>query len=343
MALPAVEGYQITSATSMTPDGRTVVGTAISYHARDIAFSWNNGQFRHIDQRPGSSTGASKISGDGSTIVGRDGGGFTERTSAVLWRNGGAAQYLEGQSAADQSIAVAVSVDGSTVAGYTWTDDEFYSPFIYREETGVEYLPLPEGRSGEPVGLSQDGSKVFGLLGSGNALYTWDRDHGTRLHTTFSTPIGLTPDSRFVYGGNAATLLGRDKPARWSEDGGVDYLPMLPGDTSGYVSASNYDGSMLAGISYSGVSPQRAFFWSAATGTVELSSWLSSRGANLDGFWLNRPAAMSWDGTVIVGNGTYLGKSRPWLATVPEPSTVLALALPTIYLCARRRSLRPPG
>ena len=332
-----------TRATGIQADGSTVVGTAYNLHFADIALRWQGGNASRVDNRPSSFTGANMISGDGSTIVGRDIGGFREGTSAVGWRNG-VAHYLSGQWDQGASDATHVSYDGSVIAGTTRVlgpdfdiFQDSYSPFLWREGFGARYVDLAADESASTIGLSSDGLKLFYGLHNQNRIFAWTEDRGPQFLTTFNNCFGITPTGETLFGGHGEPF-GPSRPARWTAAHGFDFLPMLPGHLWGDVHASNADGSIMLGLSFGPDYRQKIFYWSALTGTVEFETFLRQKGAALGGFVLTRPKAMSWDGNVIVGDGTYLGVTQPWLVSVPEPCSLLVVFSALAYLGLRRAS-----
>ena len=91
-------------------------------------------------------------------------------------------------------------------------------------------------------------------------------------------------------------------------------LPPLPGDTEARVTAVSGDGSTAVGVS--GSSPnERAFYWTEATGVVELP------GANAFAWEVN------YDGSVIVGTSL----------NPPDPRLPFEVAVPLRTICNESR------
>jgi hypothetical protein len=82
------------------------------------------------------------------------------------------------------------------------------------------------------------------------------------------------------------------------------------------------DGSMIVGTSNSSQG-QRAVMWTAATGVVDLNSYLPTFGVDLTGWTLTYARAVSGNGRSITGEGQFNGQSRAWLVT-GLPSTCRA-------------------
>ena len=87
----------------------------------------------------------------------------------------------------------------------------------------------------------------------------------------------------------------------------------------------------------------RAVMWTSTLGSVDLNSYLPTLGVNLTGWNLTGATGISYDGSVILGDGTFNGVEATWIVSgvsIPEPSTVLLLALGGIaIIAAPRRTL----
>lgn len=59
----------------------------------------------------------------------------------------------------------------------------------------------------------------------------------------------------------------------------------------------------------------------------DLNTYLPSLGVDLTGWVLTCANGLSYDGSVIVGEGTFYGEPRGWVAVVPEPSSHLLLSV----------------
>jgi probable HAF family extracellular repeat protein len=157
---------------------------------------------------------------------------------------------------------------------------------------------LPNGIESEANRVSADGSVIVGQSGT------------------------LPPGSITV----------RQEAFRWTQSDGMVALRDLPGQRlfsqAFDVSA---DGSVIVGAAdlfEGGTTVNRAFYWTPANGMLSLRDALISAGvANLDGWTLNVARGVSYDGLTIVGTGIHNGVSEAWVATIPEPSTLVLGAL----------------
>ena len=102
------------------------------------------------------------------------------------------------------------------------------------------------------------------------------------------------------------------------------------------------DGSVVVGEGESASRGVEAVIWDASNGVRSLSTVLTTGyGFDLTGWTLNRARAVSDDGNVIVGEGINpAGQIEGWIATIPEPSSLLLLSLlglSAITISRRRR------
>jgi hypothetical protein len=78
---------------------------------------------------------------------------------------------------------------------------------------------------------------------------------------------------------------------------------------------------------------------------VNLKDLLISNGATgLDGWLLTEATGVSYDGQTVVGTGIHNGVTQAFVATVPEPSTIIlaiivAAVLLVFYVLRARRML----
>jgi uncharacterized membrane protein len=120
---------------------------------------------------------------------------------------------------------------------------------------------------------------------------------------------------------------------RWTEATGMVSLGDLLG---GRVRSTAYDvsadGSVIVGsgeiLGEADESVPAAFYWTAENGMLNLRDLLVAGGATgLDGWTLTEARGVSYDGLTIVGTGVHNGVTEAWVATIPEPDTILLAAL----------------
>jgi probable HAF family extracellular repeat protein len=275
---------------AVSADGMVVVGKG--HTGVNIAFRWTpSGGLAALPELPGGGQGGAEATGasaDGSVIVGTDAAG--NGTEAFRWVAG---QGIEGlgdlPGGTFHSQAKAVSADGRVVVGYSHAS-EGYRGFRWEVGLGMTDLgTIPGGTSSSAWGVTADGAVVVGRSGdsSGQQAFRW---------TAATGMIGLGD-----FGGG--TLFSE-------------------------AMAASADGSIIVGRGTTGTG-QEAFIWDAPHGMRRLTDVLvNDYGLDLSGWTLTSARAISPDGLTIVGSGTNpVGNSEAWIAHLPEPSTLLALAL----------------
>jgi probable HAF family extracellular repeat protein len=157
------------------------------------------------------------------------------------------------------SDATGISADGTTVTG------RYYTPYLWRESTGIQSIPLPTGYELFSVNdISGDGTTIVG--GGANGT-------GTNRHY---------------------------ESFRWRQDTGFQLLGRLPTNRNTYPSygeSASFDGSVVVGTTDS-VEGRRAFRWTEATGLTNLGT-LGTAGAGNGGF--SEADGVSADGKTTVG------------------------------------------
>lgn len=99
------------------------------------------------------------------------------------------------------------------------------------------------------------------------------------------------------------------------------------------------DGSVVVGRGHSSLGTE-AFYWTASGGMQNLKDMLTTNyGLDLTGWRLSDAAGVSADGLTFVGGGINpQGYSEAWIATIPEPSTLLLFGFGGLALLRRRRA-----
>jgi probable HAF family extracellular repeat protein len=197
---------QLSSAWGVSGDGSAVVGLAWLPNGRAEAFLWTDadGMTGLIGGLPTRSSRASKISADGSTIVGWYGSQSFDRRP-TRWLNGGTPDLFLGDVLGE---ATATSSDGSFIVGGAIPSDGFvrealiYSdpsrwtrlgvldptdPFSQSFANGVSDAGVVVGWSGDPVGL-----------GSPQTGFVWTADDGMLSGNDYLAAHGVNVGSNYV-------------------------------------------------------------------------------------------------------------------------------------------------
>jgi len=334
--LGAAEDGSKSIANDISADGTTVVGNG----RWTVATGWKDvGGIAH------------SVSADGSVVVGNrqyemmDPAGWIS-DEAFIWTEGNGTEYLGFLPGDNHSIAHGVSDDGSTVVGecsflghlVSWHREAF----VYTTETGMLQLEHVTDDSffSCAKAVSADGSVIAGYSTPPDSFIgkttRWAGDgvenlmESDRWLLNFSSAEDVSSDGLTIVGYHAG------ESYVWKEGGSMIALGKLPGSYESRAYSVSATGDCVVGASY-GAEDGSAFFWSEDLGMVDLKGLLeSSFHLDLTGWLLTNATGISANGTVMVGNGINpSGVEEAWMATIPEPATIILLALGGLAL--RRR------
>ncbi|MHB1038235.1 MAG: PEP-CTERM sorting domain-containing protein [Pirellulales bacterium] len=314
--LGVLPGGFTSRASAVSGDGTTVVGSSDNRAFRWTAAgglqdlgSMNSGQLGLDYDR----LGANGVSYNGAVVVGAAGASWDGYNLAPFrWTAAGMERLVV---SLPYAFANAVSADGSVAVGYDW----FSGAFRHVYGVGNQDLPAVENTL-YPValGVSGDGSIV---VGHGNYGFAFKYVAGSATAQALTAPAGWS-GSTAAYGisGNGQVIVGTafedgvgDRAVRWTPTG-FEAIPSVPGVGSAIARAASYDGSVVVGESGG------AMIWDAVHGSRDLKQVLENDyGVNLAGWSLSRANSVSYDGTVIAGDGYYIPSSqaRGWVVNLP--------------------------
>jgi probable HAF family extracellular repeat protein len=316
----------------VSADGTVVVGTVTGLpgNANGI-FRWTSAASA-VHTETARSTLA--VSGDGLTVVGSRFLPTSNLDEAFRWipDDGifeGLGDFPGGQL---NSTARDVSADGSVIVGL---GDANGSTTAFRWTEGTGLTPIAGMQVAHSV--TPDGEVIVGRGSSPNPL-RWTAQTGiveldTLPGALSAHPTAISADGNTVVGANHFRVgigFTRAEASRWTGQDVVESLESLPWiDTVAEdVSA---DGSAVVGIGQ--LSGATAFYWSPQSGMVEVQALLASLGVtNLDGWHLQTATGISADGRTIVGTGTLNGLPQAWVATIPEPKSIVLIAVAVTML-----------
>jgi uncharacterized membrane protein len=327
---------------SISDDGSVVVGSVDTFNPEQSegAWVWRRSQgFLYLPYRAGDvAAGAFCVSGDGSRIVGLTDDYYMGTCFAASWSRAGVLTVLgDLPGGDDRAIAHAVSRNGSVVVGTGASDEAGSEAFRIGADgtmTGLGFINN-EGWS-EAYAVNSDGSVVVGMAYDSLIQFSamwWSSEIGM-------INIGRLPDAFGAYAfavsddGNtvAGECLVYDEPRdnifthgfRWTPFGGMQELLPRPdpflGSDAYCISA---DGSLIGGTLVDDLNHTHAMVWDESRGCRLLSTILQEAGLGqaIQGWDLDNVAAMSADGTYILGNGyTPAGYYMPFIVHLPRPA-----------------------
>jgi len=355
--LGILPGSSNSYAQDVSPDGSVVVGWGESVLDDDdcMAFLWTRDS--GIVGIGGSlNTRAWGVSAHGAVVVGDiDGGGveafrWTESTGLIRF------DTLHDGSV-NSKVANGISADGQVIVGtaIVFSVPSHSEAFRWTQSAGVMTLgSLVSDALGNShaSGVSGDGSVV---VGSSEPASDFSSTHWEAFRWTqcdgmvglgdlsgdgfFSAATGVSSDGLVVVG-NSESASGREA-FRWAHDTGMVGLGDLPGGSFfSYAHDVSGDGSVVVGESRAALGSE-AFIWDGTNGMRNLGDVLvSDYGLDLTSWILLSARGISDDGLTIVGEGVNpAGYEESWIATIPEPATVLLLGLGAVMLRRKRVSV----
>jgi uncharacterized membrane protein len=312
-----IPGYELVWGEDVSSDGDVVVGT-VSPRANQNSRAFRlelDGKRVTLGVLPGHiASRAEAISADGSTVIG---GSRSEEGPwrVIRWREESGTQDLgPGYRAIDVSAdGEVVLLEGDDGISYFWT-----------EAAGRIELGMPEGAvSASAQAMTPDATRVVGdarYPGGVTRPFLWTsgsgmRDLGLPPGATYAPVLAISDDGASISGHVAIP----DRYLyRWTEAGGFENLGVPPGGHVAQGSTLNHNGTLCAGWCVSSGQGQ-AMIWTQGLGVVPLSGHLADLGVDLSGWELDYAAAVSADGSTIVGTGTILTTTvQGWVVRLPR-------------------------
>ncbi len=334
--LGAFAGEHSTTVTGLSADGSTAFGTADLWPA-GTSFRWRADMGLQPLKYPPKiwPTQVNAISGNGEWVVGGYNG------MALRWGLDGqplSLGTLPGSPPRTGYAATAINGDGTVIAGYHGAASAVpgqYSTkaFSWTQAKGIQTLAGfgTPWRVVYPTALNTDGTV---LIGSGHFVpdgltfpfniraFKWTEatgavDIGSLAGSKYAHAEALSDDGQVIVGWSGYGQGFWEHACRWSPESGLQDLGMLPEHYRSFAEDVRGDGAAVVGMSIPPFDYERAFYWSAETGLVDLNVLLPSLGIDT-GDWLFRWATgISADGRWITGTGNFHNQYRSWLVRLP--------------------------
>jgi probable HAF family extracellular repeat protein len=341
-------------ANGVSADGSFVVGFAAPSPTSSHAIRWTSaGGTTILGDLPGDpvSGWANNVSADGNVVVGQ-GRPDTAYHEAFRWTPSTGMVGLGLLPGRENSSAQGVSADGSIVVGQAKTPGN--EGFRWTETGGMQGLGMlyADGRS-YAFDISPDGERIVG----GASISATQLDAAYWTESDGWTSIGRLPggllsleafasdastDGSVIVGNSPSALVPYSYESfRWTESGGMQGLGILqPDHNLSTVTGVSGDGEIVVGVSgpYTGID-RKPYIWDETHGMRDLNVVLETDyGLDLTGWTLVEVLDISEDGNTFVGYGTNpLGITEGWVATIPEPSTLILLIVGGLCGALRRR------
>lgn len=277
-SLGVLSGDTDSQAIGLSQDGKAILvtssGGGVNRGARWTAQTGLVSLGAFADNQPLSATA---ISRDGATVIGNTHVVATGTNVAFLWTDGSPAklQKLDPLSGEVLSDARALSSDGSVVAGSSAPANSPARPVRWVKGGAAEKLDTT-GQAAGAIGISADGSTIFGAKIANSVAFVWNATSKIVLLPTLSgNPIfagpGVSSVDGTVLGGGCALPA---EPTIWTHNAISSIRTILAGagqDLTGFtffpaqaevlLSAMSSDGSVVVGrgISSSGAAGIRGW------------------------------------------------------------------------------------
>jgi uncharacterized membrane protein len=350
------------SASSVSNDGRVVVGNALSAGGLE-AFRWTASTgIVGLGDDPAGAFGsrATAVSGNGQVIVGGVTTNVSQYQTGFRWTESTGFQnlpYLSTSVSFPYLSPIAVSDDGSIIGG-TGRIETGNVGFSYTQAGGFTttgHLAVPD--TGSMADMSGDGRVIVGSSGdNGPTLraYRWTADEGIQV---INGPAGrraisadaISNDGRVI----AGSLAGPPTVSTflWTEGVGIEDLGRFPvTDEFIYVLDIDGDGATLVGQignSSTGFGGRDAVWWDRSGGWRLLQEVVTQDfGLDLGTWRLATASSISPNGQWIVGAAENpLGFREAFLLHIPEASslTLLVVAFVAGLITAMTRSVVRPA
>ena len=252
----------------------------------------------------GTQSTASRVSRDGSVVVGTANG-----NRAFRWTSAGGMVNLGTLPGGTDSFASDVSDDGSVVVGTGYAAGA--RAFRWTSAGGMVNLGLPldgggDGEAQNTYGdaVSGDGAVVAGFSDPINDAFRWTSAGGMLSLGTgggYSIAYDCDSDGSVVVGDITGAF--DDHAFRWTEAGGLEDLGTMTGGNGSRGRGVSADGSTVVGWGSTGITGVRAFRWTRAGGMVSLGTLpgkaslaygVSGNGQVVVGVLMSPNAAMLW-------------------------------------------------
>lgn len=323
------------AASAVSADGSVVVGASYSSNGLE-AFRWSSSTgMVGIGDFPGGgfSSVAYGVSADGTVIVGTgEGGEYPGNEIPFRWTAAGMVSIGDTTGGATPGFAYGVSADGSVVVGRDRNVNDV--AFRWTSVSGsIGLTQFPGGISPfDGLATSADGSTVVGLgfSANGTEAFLWSKATLTNIGLGdlpggifYSKATAVSADGSVVAGESRST--SGVQAFRWTQSGGMVGIGDLAGGTfSSTATGISADGSIIVGQG-TGANGLEAIRWDAEHKVQSVGALLTAEGVDLTGWTLTYAAAISADGTAIVGYGTHNGMPEAWLARFPKPKPVVTV------------------
>jgi uncharacterized membrane protein len=321
----------------MSPDGELLIGNA----AGSYLWTLNNGPTKISNKTfvgivTNSTYSGEIISNGAQSMIGNN----TSTNTIVRWTPQTGVQNLHeimGIAKPLSMSAESISANGDIVGRISnknaqgqWVSQGFY----YNQQSGTTVFFGPTAKFTSAFGVSGDGTIVTGCFEE--KPFWWTQAQGMQFLAHPVIPFLQLQNDRvsqvFDVSDNGQVMVGwSGSPFEcvatiWNLSGETILLSDV--ENNSFATSVCADGMIVVGHEFQAPNIRSAFIWDPLNGKHLLGDVLTSAGVNLGGWHLSEALAISSDGSTIMGTGINpQGQSRYWIATIPEPASLLLLGL----------------
>jgi uncharacterized membrane protein len=346
--LPLQSGWTGSSATGISADGTTVVGsvsvTGTPYprparwvlgEGSEVLGTFPSGQF---PRALGASENGERIFGVGNSAFNNDQG--------FRWDAPGPIQPLQVLTGYSSARPRGISTTGHFIAGSLTGSGQPNRAAIWNHAGVGMLLPLPAGATSTNAWTVADNRVTLGTASTAQGLrgVRWVPIEGTVEYFAsepfpYNVSFSDASHDATVVVGTAEISFNSFQPWRWTSGGGSELLPLVPGKTLGSIHGVSGDGAVMIGDNQTsgGFDTAVATVWLADGSVRTLSDYLTGAGMMTAGWTFTTATGISADGTVIVGHGVNpQGNSGGFVAVLPAPGAGM-LGLAGLLAAGRRQ------
>jgi uncharacterized membrane protein len=332
-------GYETSNfPTSMTDDGRTVVGWTMNPDSARVPYIWRRSSgIAPLASIVNAAADDLLISGDGDSIF------LGQGTNVARWtQESGLAPLFSAPSGSYAVQLSGSSTNGQAVTGLFYADGAPGEPavvtsFLWRQDTGI--TTFSDGFVAR--GISPDGNYLVGhrSVGPDGVMHDVIRRGVDGGETIVETGYSWADATAASADGSVVIGVSTPEGFRWNDQGSasIGKFP-VQGDPTSPLDVS-HDGSVVVG--YAEGAPQGAFIWDPSHGLRSIHQLLLDDNVDVSNLTFSAARFVSADGRTIVGGALGgSGGQSAWVATVvPEPSTLVltVVAVPVLLFGAGKR------
>jgi len=255
----------------------------------------------------------------------------------IRWGPDGEAFFVDSLSPCGVISTIGVSDDGRTIVYVGRCRSN--GPWIWREGEGTIELASP-ACSAFDVGSVEPASLFFvgGTMCNSVQSPIWARPGASGAfnlppHATGGFASGVSTNGRFVVG---EVDFPGSVPARWTDFGPPELLPLAPGSVRGYAQHVSDDGGVVVGVCVTPDYYAHTVRWTAEGGTRYLETELTDLGVEIPTYFVGFPDAMSADGSALASYSVVVQglpcTSVPRIVSQPVDSPTCFFDLATLHV-----------